>query len=91
MRVVWKYQLMGEWGEQLLDLPDGHRIISCQDRDDLPTLWVECENDAPLLRRHFVIIRTGEIVPEYGKHIASLQIGNDLAHIYILPHVIYGA
>ncbi len=84
MRVVWKYQLMPEWGEQSLYLPEGHRIISCQDRDDLPTLWVECDSESSPVLRYFIIIRTGEPVPNGGKHIASLQIGNDLAHIYIL-------
>jgi hypothetical protein len=86
-KVIYKYELIIKYS-QIIDLPIGAKIISCQMQGEKLMLWAEVNPLAKTEKRMFNIYATGEGFIESHKytmqHIASIQLegGKLLAHVY---------
>lgn len=58
-RVIFKYPLRQQ-GEFPLDLPEGCRILGARNQRNRPVLYAMVDPKAPLVRRKFRVVNTGE-------------------------------
>lgn len=65
------------------EMPEGARIVSCQFQDGAISLWAIVDPDAPLYRRSFRVVGTGQDVAPNWTHIATLQQGSFVWHVFM--------
>jgi hypothetical protein len=84
MRVLHKVQLKLAEVVQTLNLPQGAVVRAVQSQGSFPTIWYECDPDAPPEPRHFVIVGTGWELPDVGAilYLGTVQIGAYVWHVY---------
>lgn len=47
-----------------------------------PSVWLEVEDGAPLVRRSFTAMLSGQTIPDHYRHFASLMLGPADLHLY---------
>lgn len=83
MRIIWKHPLRFSGGEQLVRVMPVHSIpVHFGMQNGAPTLWCECDPEAPLEDRRFVVAGTGHPLPDNGMYIGSCQDGAFVWHAY---------
>ena len=78
MRVVHKFAIarddLNDDGFFDLTLPADARVLLVSrqmSKDELPTLWIELEESAVRQKQIFLVLPTGEWVPEWTEHVGS--------------------
>lgn len=61
MKTIYKYPLVIEPFEYIIeiDLPEDAKILTVQNQNKIPTIWVLLDTDKPKVKRSFKIIGTG--------------------------------
>jgi len=91
MTRIFKYPLEVE-SRQLIQIPEGGKVLHLGDQNGLPMIWVEVEPDRKHVTRVFRTVTTGEVFnSEDSLYIGSHQLGVGDAwyvmHLYEqLPH-----
>lgn len=86
-RAIWKFPIIRD----VVEMPSGAVIISCQAQDGVPTIWAIVDPSAEVVKRRFVVLTTGAefTVGFVGgtKHLATLFfIGGIVGHVFeVLP------
>lgn len=84
MRTIWKFPFFIA-RRQIVNLPLGARMLSCQLQQGVPTLWVLVDEGAPIIDQEIWCIGTGHEVPraEPLEFVATLQDGDGFVwHIF---------
>ena len=83
MQTIWKYPLAGK-AKQVVELPMGYEILSCQKRAGKITLWVRHETDNEKMAVNIVMLATGAPEPpEYLEFLATIQYTDEtMIHVF---------
>lgn len=91
MRTVWKYPipLSDDAGmvstRPVIEMPHGAEIVHLDTQAGHPTLWAVVHSSYPTTPRRFVIVGTGEPVPEdAGCHVGTWQATVFVFHLFEL-------
>jgi hypothetical protein len=83
VRMIWKHTLCFSGGEQLVrTMPKGSIPVYFGMQGGAPTIWCECNPDASMEDRRFVVAGTGHPLAESGVYIGSCQDGAFVWHAY---------
>lgn len=80
MRKVWKYEVT--LSPTLM--PFGAKIVHVGMQGHDPYLWAEVDPDAPTEDRHFVVVGTGQDIPESSVHVGTVLDRPFVWHVYEL-------
>lgn len=71
---IFKYRLP-QAAQFVLELPKGAKILSCQTQGyRAPELWTLVDPNAPLEKRTFLLVATGEVLPkDFLDHVCYLS------------------
>lgn len=88
-KVIYKYPLSGK-PDQIIEVPEDHKILCVQLQDGIPTLWIEVIPGNDLQKVRIVTIGTGHTF-EMGllQYIGTVQTGFLVWHVYEDKEVIY--
>jgi len=83
MTAIWKFTLPMTCfydGGDVLKMPMGAEILSCQRQDKDITFWARVAKDAPLAYRRFVIYSTGHPIDDdlNLEYISTVQMGSTM-------------
>ena len=87
MRTIWKYPFRVTDDVTLDDVPEGARIlphVSAVRPTEL-VVWAEVDTDAPLTRRHLLVVGTGNPMPKVGAYVGTTMAGPFVWHVYEAP------
>lgn len=62
MATIWKFKL-DICDFQEIEMPIGSTILCFQMNDNIPCIWASVNEDAPRIKRSFVIVGTGNPMP----------------------------
>ncbi len=79
MRTVYKYPILME-GSTLV-LPDDAVVVHVG-MQNLVTIWVELDKEAPVTPRHFAVFGTGHQIPDGWSHCGTFFDGPFVWHVY---------
>lgn len=85
MKRIYKYVLDRKHAHSRVDMPEGAHILTVQEQYGAITLWAVVDPDAPTVRRRFVIVGTGEAMPDgTAWYIATVQLdgGSLVCHVF---------
>lgn len=88
MKTIWKYEIWKYEPDRLkehqgIQMPRNSNILDVQLQDGVPVFWATVDQDLPMEERRFLLLRTGEEMPEYPIHyIGTLQIGTAVYHLF---------
>lgn len=88
--VVWKFPLpMGGWGIangvcSPVHMPEEAHLLTLQVQQGVPTLWAQVNPEAPVVRRIFQWVGTGQKAPADGTYVGTVQLqgGQFVFHLY---------
>lgn len=81
-RRVYKYSLQLGLGSQQVEMPHGANIVHVHAQNERPVLWAEVNTSAPVVRRTFTVVSTGQDVPVGWAYIGTVHIGWKVWHVY---------
>lgn len=83
MRTIWKFDLLVQ-DQTNVEMPDGAEVLSVQPTSTpaVLQLWATVDPDAPKVRRRFEVRGTGHPLGAVGPHIATVQAGMLVWHIF---------
>ena len=81
MKTVWKYQL-ANFNPLQARISVESKIVHFAMQNQVPTVWVEIVSDGALPLRTFEIFGTGHEIPDYAKHVGTVQDGQFVWHLY---------
>jgi hypothetical protein len=82
VRSIWKFPLAST-AKQGLEVPTGARFLSCQMQDGVIAIWFDVDTAAPLATRIFLIVGTGQKVPDdAGDYLATVQDDAYVWHLF---------
>jgi hypothetical protein len=58
-QIIYKYPLKVQQS-QIIEVPQGGQILTFQAQQEVPTLWIQCDKDAPTRPMTFLLLATGE-------------------------------
>lgn len=82
---IYKYEI-SPFGETMVKVPRGSKVLSVQTQRDAPFLWIAHSNNKDLVERYFCAYPTGEspgvspIMTYIGTY--QWQDGNLVAHLF---------
>ncbi len=82
-RQIWKYPVVGP--QFMLRMPDGARVLSIQNQQGSPQMWVLVDPDSPGVHREFLFYGTGHTMPDDpGEFIGTFQVadGDLVFHLF---------
>lgn len=87
MKTVYKYPLTGQERPQVVDMPDGAKILSVQEQDHVIMIWALVDPDAQPLARVFKVVGTGHPlgVAENWDHIGTVVAPPFVWHVFAHP------
>ena len=83
MKTIWKYTL--DPNDLKINMPIGARILTAREQRDRICVWAEVHDDSHTEQRNFVVVATGQEMPEgILKYLgtASLNSGALIFHVY---------
>lgn len=89
MRVL-KYHLdmverVGDVQVATITMPVGARVLHVHEQAGFPTLWAQCDPDAPTEHRRFAVIPTGfDEVPDGAVFIGTAHVVGNVWHVFEL-------
>ena len=74
MEHIFKYQLSEEETQEI-EMPEGAEILSMQVQHGTPCIWAKVDREKRTVKRRFIIVGTGWIVPvEATKFVGTFQL-----------------
>ena len=82
--VIWKYGLPLFLSVIEVDMPEGAVVRHVGDQFESLFIWVECDPDRALVTRRFVVIGTGQRVPDGAEYCGTAMAaeGSLVWHVY---------
>lgn len=81
---IFKYTLfptIREW--QVVRASSVFRVLSAQMQGEWQiVLWAEVANELDDIDHHFIVVYTGDEVPDLAVHVATIQDGSIVKHVY---------
>lgn len=84
MRQIWKFQPANH---KPLKMPDGAEMVRFALQAGRPTIWAVVDPTARQVERTFVVVGTGQDMPEGSSYVASWDDGPFVWHLLELPQV----
>lgn len=84
MRTVWKFLLRETSDPQFLSIPEGAEILLVHGQTNRIGIWAEVDVQASRAPRWFIILPTGEQIPENGEYLGTAFVGPYVFHVYEL-------
>ena len=83
MRTIYKYAIEAT-DDLIIEMPKGAIILTVQVQRGYPCIWAIIDTNAPMVRRHLKVFRTGHPMPATIPYIGTFQImGGDLVfHLF---------
>jgi hypothetical protein len=89
-RTIWRFPIPAK-SEFELELPQGARVVHVGCKDDAPDMWVLLDKDAEPELRGFLVLATGERVPDRSRDYLGTFFTDDGQLVWHLfdagPHV----
>ena len=85
MKKIFKYQLKLQGEEQIVKLPKGSKIVHFYSQNNILYFWAEITSKAKE-DRYFVVIGTGQDIPDGYGHIATVLVESFVWHLYERKH-----
>lgn len=86
MLTIHKYPLSKAPGVQLIEVPQGARLLKAANQFDKICLWYEVDTDRPKVQREILLYQTGTEIDacSTGKFIDTILLdgGNYVVHLY---------
>ena len=81
---IWKYP-RAMVGEQEVEVPESAKFLCAAEQGGLPTVWAEVDIEAKKVPRKFVMVGTGQVVPNYSMaYIGTAFVGPFVWHVYVV-------
>ena len=85
---IWKYKLaVGLIG---IEIPAGAKVLSVQEQDNEPVMWLEVDPSSPLKTRFFTGAMTGVQLPSVcvqGKYLGTCLLNGGTFVVHIYEHI----
>ena len=84
MITVWKFPLQYTPARQVVELPEGYKLLLFDHQHAVgPCLWASVDDAAPTRRHEVIMVGTGQPVPEGADHLGTVQQGPYVWHYFI--------
>ncbi|NML70016.1 hypothetical protein HHL23_09405 [Chryseobacterium sp. RP-3-3] len=85
MKTIYKYQLEITLDVQIIEMPVHAKILSAQNQNENPCMWVEVETTNDVEFRRFYVLGTGYPMPSNtSRFIGTIQINDLVFHLFEL-------
>lgn len=75
MKQVWKWTL---YPKSIIEVPVGAKILTIQEQNGEPQIWMLVDPDAPKCKRRFLSYGTGHEMPDDpGQYVGTFQLKDD--------------
>lgn len=91
MKKVYKWSLPKGKDRFSLEIPQGAMLLTAHVQHGSPVIWALIDPEAPAEKRDFIVLETGEQLPELPgipHYIATFQFdaGNYILHLFEITH-----
>ena len=81
-RKVFKYSLTES---TVIKVPFGSKFVHFGVQNDEFMVWLEVDEEFPMVERHLAVKGTGHLIPQFAEHLGSVISDPFVWHLYELP------
>ena len=84
MSQVWKYPVALD-PVFIQDIPEGAQFLDCQYQraSGTPQMWWRVDPGRPLVKRTFLVVDTGQDMPDAARYLATFEVGGYVRHLFV--------
>jgi hypothetical protein len=79
--IIYKYQFEIK-DELIIEMPQHSEILFIGVQEDIPCMWVRCDNSKPVVKRYFNVYGTGHEIRWNQPHYGTIQLNGFVWHIF---------